>query len=393
MRTCRWTARRAWRSAPTGVREERCSPTLSVDPSSGCRGSFRAPSLDNQVNIRSTGILGRRIHVNVDFDTEREYTSNNDIQIYYEGLEDEIVRRVDVGTVTFQPPSSRFITAAVPANNFGVNAIFDFGPIELQTLAATQKGSVVAERTYTIGQTTSQAQDRQARDLDFESGRFFWVVDPDSVPGTPAVDILELDPTAVPATYRPTEVRVYRYRAARGNSGVNPNLGGITASARPRRHPQPFPAVRWELLIQGSDYYLDASGLWIVLATKLDQNDYLAVSFRTAAGGTVGTFPEVDQGAASTDVLEMIAEPQQTQDRCGPSATRCGTCTASRLRPRPRLAPGRHHAQPLRAADRRDRGDLPPAARPRRSERRHALRPGQPALAARARPRGGAGGG
>jgi hypothetical protein len=297
------------------VREERCSPALSVDPNSGCRGSFRAPSLDNQVNIRSTGILGRRIHVNVDFDTEREYSSNNDIQIYYEGLEDEIVRRVDVGTVTFQPPPSRFITAAVPANNFGVNAVFDLGPIQLQTLAATQKGSVVAERTYTIGQTTSQAQDRQARDLDFESGRFFWVVDPDSVPGTPAVDILEVDPEVLPATYRPTEVRLYRYRAARGNSGVNPNLGGITATANRGGTLDPLPAVRWELLIQGTDYYLDDSGLWVVLATKLDQNDYLATSFRTAAGTTVGTFPEVDQGPGSTDVLELIAEPQQTQER------------------------------------------------------------------------------
>jgi hypothetical protein len=297
------------------VREERCSPALSVDPNSGCRGSFRAPSLDNQVNIRSTGILGRRIHVNVDFDTEREYTSNNDIQIYYEGLEDEIVRRVDVGSVTFQPPPSRFITAAVPANNFGVNAIFDLGPFQLQTLAATQKGSVVAERSYTIGQTTSQAQDRQARDLDFESGRFFWVVDPDSVPGTPAVDILELDPAVVPASYRPTEVRLYRYRASRGNSGINPNLGGITASANRGGGEAPLPAVRWELLIQGTDYYLDDSGLWVVLATKLDQNDYLAVSFRTAAGTTVGTFPEVDGGPGANDVLELIAEPQQTQAR------------------------------------------------------------------------------
>ena len=297
------------------VREERCSPALSVDPNSGCRGSFRAPSLDNQVNIRSSGILGRRIHVNVDFDTEREYSSNNDVQIYYEGLEDEIVRRVDVGTVTFQPPPSRFITAAVPANNFGVNAVFDLGPIQLQTLAATQKGSVVAERTYTIGQTTSQAQDRQARDLDFESGRFYWVVDPDSVPGTPAVDILEIDPTAVPASYRPTEVRVYRYRAARANSGINPNLGGITAAARRGGTLDPLPPVRWELLIQGTDYYLDRSGLWVVLGTKLDQNDYLAVSFRTAAGTTIGTFPEVDQGPGSTDVLELIAEPQQTQER------------------------------------------------------------------------------
>jgi hypothetical protein len=297
------------------VREERCTPALSVDPSSGCRGSFRTPSLDNQVSIRSTGVLGQRVHVNVDFDTEREYTSNNEVQIFYEGLQDEIVRRVDIGSVTFQPPPSRFITAAVPANNFGVNGVFDFGPLQLQTLAATQKGSVMAERTYTIGQTTSQAQDRQARDLDFESGRFYWIVDPDSVPGTPAVDILELDPTRIPATYRPSEVRLYRYRAARGNSGVNPNLGGITASARRGDGLEPLGPVRWELLIQGTDYYLDDSGLWIVLATKLDQNDYLATSFRTATGNTIGTFPDVDQGPGSSDVLELIADPQQTQIR------------------------------------------------------------------------------
>jgi hypothetical protein len=297
------------------VREEQCTPALSVDPSSGCRGTFRTPSLDNQVNIRSTGVLGRRVHVNVDFDTEREYTSNNEFQVYYEGLQDEIVRRVDVGTVIFQPPPSRFITAAVPANNFGVNAVFDFGPLQLQTLAATQKGSVMAERTYTIGQTTSQAQDRQARDLDFEAGRFFWVVDPDSVPEAPAVDILELDPATIPATYRPTDVRLYRYRAASGGSGINPNLGGITASARRGEGEEPLAPVRWELLIQGSDYYLDDSGLWVVLATKLDQNDYLATSFRTAAGDTVGTFPQVDRGADANDVLELIAEPQQSQAR------------------------------------------------------------------------------
>jgi hypothetical protein len=297
------------------VREEQCTPALSVDPSSGCRGSFRTPSLDNQVNIRSTGVLGRRVHVNVDFDTEREYTSNNEFQVYYEGLQDEIVRRVDVGTVIFQPPPSRFITAAVPANNFGVNAVFDFGPLQFQTLAATQKGSVMAERTYAIGQTTSQAQDRQVRDLDFEAGRFFWVVDPDSVPGTPAVDILELDPATIPATYRPTEVRLYRYRATSGSTGINPNLGGITASARRGDGQPPLQPVRWELLIQGTDYYLDGSGLWVVLATKLDRNDYLATSFRTTAGNTIGTFPEVDQGTTAThpDTLELIAEPQQTQ--------------------------------------------------------------------------------
>jgi motility/secretion related protein SprA len=302
------------------TREERCTPALTFDPNSGCNGTFKAPSLDNQVNIRSSGLLGQRVHVNVDFDTERDYSSNNNVQIYYEGLQDEIVRRIDVGTVVFQPPPSRFITAAVPANNFGVNAAFEVGPLQLQTLAATQKGSVVAERTYTVGQTTSQSQDRQVRDLDFESGRFFWVVDPDSLAGFPALDILNLGSgaAALSPTYRPSQVRIYRYRAASSKSGVNPNLGGITALARRSDSPQQFGPVRWELLIQGTDYYLDQSGLWIVLGTKLDQNDYLAVSYRTDAGNTVGTFPEADRGTApvggvqqARDTVELIVQPQQ----------------------------------------------------------------------------------
>jgi hypothetical protein len=293
------------------VREERCTPALALDPSSGCRGGFKAPSLDNQVNIRSSGILGRRVHVNVDFDTERDFSGNNNVLIYYEGLQDEIVQRVNVGTVVFQPPPSRFLTAAVPANNFGVNAAFEFGPLQVQTLAATQKGSVVAERVYTIGQTTSQAQDRQVRDLDFESGRFFWVIDPQTLPGYPALDILTLDPTTVPVANRPAQVRVYRYRAATSKSGINPNLGGITATARRSDSQQQFGPVQWELLIQGTDYYLDPSGLWFVLGTKLDQNDYLAVSYTTAAGTTVGTFPQVDRGPGSSDVLELIVQPQQ----------------------------------------------------------------------------------
>ena len=129
-------------------------------------------------------------------------------------------------------------------------------------------------------QTTSQTQDRQVRDLDFESGRFFWVVDPASLPGFPALDILNLNSTALSPSDRPAQVRVYRYRAANSKTGVNPNLGGITALARRTDSPQQFGPVQWELLIQGTDYYLDRSGLWLALATKLDPNDYLAVSYR-----------------------------------------------------------------------------------------------------------------
>ncbi len=292
------------------LRNERCSPALLLDPNSGCRGGFRAPRLDNEVNLRSQGIIGRRVHLNVDYDSERDFSGNNDVQIYYQGLEDEIIRRIEIGTVTFRPPHSRFITAAIPTNNFGINASFEVGPIELQALAATQKGSQVADRVYTVGQTTSQPQDRRVRDLDFETNRFFWVVDPSAIPGYPALDILNLGAAGLPAGDLPAQVQVYRYRAALNQSGTNPLLGGITAVARTADGLQTQGPVRWEMLIQGSDYYLDPSGLWVALATKLDQNDFLAVSYRTGAGAVVGSMPTQDNPAAN-DSLRLVVQPQK----------------------------------------------------------------------------------
>jgi len=294
------------------LRNERCSPALLLDLNSGCRGGFKPPRLDNKVSLQSGGTIGRRVHINVDYDTERDFTANNNVQVYYQGLEDEIIRRIEVGTVTFQPPATRFITAAIPANNFGVNARFEVGSFQFQALAATQKGSQVAERSYTVGQTTSQPQDRQLRDLDFETGRFFWAVDPTTtVPGYPGVDILNLSTAAVAPTDRPAQIRVYRYRPPQNQTGTDPNLGGITALARTIDPNQQFGPVRWQLLIQGSDYYLDPSGLWFALSTKLDQSDYLAVSYTTVGGTTVGSFPFEDQGQGSSDSLRLIVQPQR----------------------------------------------------------------------------------
>ncbi len=282
------------------VKNERCTPAQLNDPSAGCGGNIKAPRLENNIDVRSTGRLGR---------------------VYYEGLSDEIVRRVEVGTVTFQPPPSRFLTAAVPRSNFGLNGLFEVGPMQFQALFATQKGSSLNERTFQIGTgTTTTPQDRLMRDLDFESGRFYWVVDPTVVAGYPALDILDLSQAAIPDAARPVQVRVYRYRAATPGNNVNPTLGGVKAFAVNSEDPTqrlgqvaPDEGVQWELLIQGRDYYLDPSGLWFVLASKLDPNDYLAVSYTTASGGRVGTFPSGDQPTV-VDSLQLIVEPRRGPD-------------------------------------------------------------------------------
>jgi hypothetical protein len=284
-----------------------CTPLLLQDPLSGCRGGFTAPKIDNILNFEARGAIGQRFFLDFNLDTQADYGSNkNIIRAWYQGLPDEVVKRVEVGTTTFRAPRSRYLTAGIPSNNFGINATFEVGPLELQAIAATQKGSNVALRTYNIGSTTVQPQDRKARDLDFEGGRFFWTVDPRTLPGWPAVDILNAENVAIAAASRPVELRVYQYvPTAPGEGG---QYDGITATGiNGAEQAGPF---RWKPLVAGRDFWADPSGLWFVLASRIGPSDFLAVSYRTATGGTVGTFPS-DDNPARGDQLLLVSAPNR----------------------------------------------------------------------------------
>src|SRR5207245_11251777 len=107
----------------------------------------------------------------------------------------------------------RCTPAAIPATNCGAQPIAQFGAPELRGIYAQQKGNVVTDRVYTIGDVTTQLINREARDLDYEAGRFFFAVDPAAIPGYPAVDILSLEATPLPAALRVGGLHVYRMLA------------------------------------------------------------------------------------------------------------------------------------------------------------------------------------
>ncbi|HUL50205.1 MAG TPA: cell surface protein SprA [Gemmatimonadales bacterium] len=302
-----------------------CTPLDQLQAFSGCNPGFPTITPTPQYQVRTAGTIAQRLHVNVDFDSQREFDANNNLQIWYEGLEDEVLRRVEAGNVTFQMPRSRFITAGIPANNFGIQAISQFGPLEVRGIYAQQKGNIIQDRTYTVGETTTQPADRLARDLDYEQGRFFFAVDPVALPSYPAVDVLNIDAATLPLTLRVGGLHVYRLRAVSPTSTNQQNVGGVRAVACgvgavvavdcSVQRAGPF---QWEVLQEGKDYYVDPSGAWFVLASRLDQNDYLAVSYipvgQTACGPgsqCVGTFPvNANPNPSVIDTLRIVYDPR-----------------------------------------------------------------------------------
>jgi hypothetical protein len=291
------------------LRNANCTAADVGNAGVGCEGGFPTPTLDEQFRVLAGGIVSQRFHINVDFDTEREFSVNNNINVWYQGLEDEILRRVEVGNVTFRTPPSRFVTAAIPANSFGIMADAQMGPVEFTGIYAQQKGSAVRTRTFMVGDVTTQPVSFLARDLDFQQRKFFFVVSPFDIPGYPAIDVLNINREVIPLEHRPTAVRIYRLRAQASNQTANANLGGVDAIALRLDSPQQVGPFSWELLVEGRDYYLDKSGLWFGMSSQLGTDDFMAVSYTTAAGDTVGTFPSVN---GTGDTLMLIFEPRQS---------------------------------------------------------------------------------
>src|SRR5438477_4440645 len=308
-------------------RNLRCSSQERQLATPGCSSGFPTISPNPQYAIRTGGIVGQRLHIDVDFDSQREFDANNNLHVWYEGLEDEVLRRVEAGNVTFAAPPSRFITAAIPANNFGVQAIAQLGPVEFRGILAQQKGNVVQDRFYTVGAVTSQPLDRQARDLDYETGRFFFVIDPAALPGYRAIDILQLDQVSRPDSLTVGALRVFRRRAVAPTSNGNQNAGGVRAVAcGPGRKAIDCAIQRegpfdWETLQEGKDYYVDPSGTWFALANRLDQSDYLAVSYISASRlDSVGTFPvDANPDTSVVDTLRLVYDPKPGVTALSPS--------------------------------------------------------------------------
>src|SRR4051812_37807361 len=126
-----------------------CSASFVFDPATNCNNFFQ-PLVDFQFAAKSGGIVADRVHVNVDYDTQREFDASNNISIYYEGQGNEFLQRLEVGNVTFQPPASRYITAGIASGNYGLQAGTKLGPMRLKAIRAPPNGKTVREPLLTL---------------------------------------------------------------------------------------------------------------------------------------------------------------------------------------------------------------------------------------------------
>ena len=229
--------------------------------------------------------------MNVDFDNLREFNASNAVNIYYQGKGAERLQRLEVGNVSFTVPSTRFLSSGVPSGNYGLQAVGKLGRFRVQGIAAQQKGNIVRDRVFYIGDRTLQSAEREINDNEIEPRRFFFTVDPARFAGTyPRIDILDRNQLAQVAAALPDSIRPRRivlYRVQFGTQPQNPNGPRLRVLGDPGRGRQTYDVLR-----EGVDYYLDPSQLWVALVRPLNEsNERLVVAYSVLVNGRDTVFP------------------------------------------------------------------------------------------------------
>ncbi|MEO0113029.1 MAG: hypothetical protein ABIK80_03625 [candidate division WOR-3 bacterium] len=112
------------------------SPLFTEIPS---RGLFPELKMSQELKLTVTGEIGGRTKINIDHDSRR-MEAKNKISVVYTGTEDEIVRKIEGGDISFGFPSTRY-TGDIPTHKglFGLRSEGALGPINFYAVASREQ--------------------------------------------------------------------------------------------------------------------------------------------------------------------------------------------------------------------------------------------------------------
>ena len=140
------------------------NPSLSVQ--NRTTGGF---DFDEQINLNINARVGDKINMNLNYNTEATFEIDaKTIKLRYEGKEDEIIRLLEAGNISF-PTNSSLIQGA--SSLFGIRSDLQFGKLKLQ-MVLSQKESTSASVSSQGGQ---QINDFEIDASSYDENRHFFL--------------------------------------------------------------------------------------------------------------------------------------------------------------------------------------------------------------------------
>ncbi|MGQ8337343.1 T9SS outer membrane translocon Sov/SprA [Sunxiuqinia sp. A32] len=107
---------------------------------------------DQKIQMNVMGNIGEKMKMRVNYNTEATFDYENKMNIEYTGLEDEILKKIEVGNVSL-PLQGSLITGGT--NLFGLKAEMQFGRLNLTTIVSQNKGETKVVETEGGAQKTT----------------------------------------------------------------------------------------------------------------------------------------------------------------------------------------------------------------------------------------------
>jgi len=124
---------------------------------------------DEKINLSINGKVGDKINMNMNYNSESTFSYDKQkLKLKYEGKEDEIIKLLEAGNVSF-PTTSSLITGSTSL--FGIRADLQFGKLSLQTVVS-QKTS---QSTSVSSKGGKQLTEFEVDVADYDENRHFFL--------------------------------------------------------------------------------------------------------------------------------------------------------------------------------------------------------------------------
>ena len=124
---------------------------------------------DEKINLNVNGKVGDKVNLNLNYNTDATFDfDTKNLKLKYDGKEDEIIKLVEAGNVTF-PTNNSLVKGA--SSLFGVRTDMQFGRLKLQTVVSQKKSTSKSVSSKGGSQTTPYEIDA----ADYEENRHFFL--------------------------------------------------------------------------------------------------------------------------------------------------------------------------------------------------------------------------
>ena len=104
---------------------------------SGSPSAFPDLDMKQQLRVNLDGTIGEKIHVLVNHDSEVDTDLENKIKLRYDGDEDEVIQKIEMGNTDLSLPGAEFLSFRKSQQGlFVAKAVAKLGPLDLTVIAS-----------------------------------------------------------------------------------------------------------------------------------------------------------------------------------------------------------------------------------------------------------------